>query len=168
MLNCLCVSQAELKHNYNGMSPLHFHLKKHGAMDHLTFNFLHSTNQDYLCEKHIHEMSKEKQTAFWKENISNPQYAMMFQFHCGLSHLQIKEVQNVVKGQKLPNQCDDYDPVLFLFYALHESGNTHLTAAIAYQLDRALDFELKMCSYDFYICHWALPEQDCSFVQTQI
>ena len=97
------------------MSPLHFHLKKHGAMDHLTFNFLNSTNQDYLCEKHIHEMSKEKQTAFWKENISNPRYAMMFQFHCGLSHLQIKEVQNVVKGQKLPNQCDDYDPCCFCF-----------------------------------------------------
>ena len=145
-------SRAELKHTFDGMSLLNVHPKQHGDMDHLTFNFLHSTYQEYLCAKHIHGMDKEEQIAFWKDNISNPRYAMVFRFYCGLSQLQIKEVQDVVKGQELPNQCDDDDRrLLFLFYALHESGNTHLTAAIASQLDRALEFGLKMSSYDFYV-----------------
>ena len=145
-------SRAELKHTFDGMSLLSVHPKQHGDMDHLTFNFLHSTYQEYLCAKHIHGMSKEQQTAFWKKYISNPRYAMVFRFYCGLSQLEIKEVQDIVKGQELPSECDDGDRrLLFLFYALHESGNTHLTAAIASQLDRALKFGLKMSSYDFYV-----------------
>ena len=152
VINTCLASQAELKHNFDGMSLLHVHPKKHGVMDHLTFNFLHSTYQEYLCAKHINGMSKEEQTDFWKKNISNPRYAMVFRFYCGLSQLQIKEVQDVVKGQELPSVCHDHDRrLLFLFYALHESGNTHLTAAIASQLDRALVFQLKMSSYDFYV-----------------
>ena len=145
-------SRAQLKHTFDGMSLLSVHPKQHGDMDHLTFNFLHSTYQEYLCAKHIHGMSKEEQTAFWKENISNPRYATVFRFYCGLSQLQIKGVQDLVKGQKLPSVCHDNDRhLLFLFYALHESGNTDLTAAIASQLDGALVFQLKMSLYDFYV-----------------
>ena len=153
VINTCLASQAELKHNFDGMSLLHVHPKKHGVMDHLTFNFLHSTYQEYLCAKHIHGMSKEEQITFWKKkNISNPRYAMVFRFYCGLSQLQIKGVQDVVQGQELPSMCHSNDHrLLFLFYALHESGNTHLTAAIAHQLDRALNFGLKMSSYDFYV-----------------
>ena len=152
VVNTCLGSQAELKHNFDGMSLLHVHPKKHGAMDHLTFNFLHSTYQEYLCAKHIHAMSEEEQTAFWKENISNPRFAMVFRFYCGLSRLQVKGVQEIVKGQELPRSCDDDDRrLLFLFYALHESCNTHLTAAIVRNLDRALEFELHMSSYDFYV-----------------
>ena len=152
VVNTCLGSQAELKHNFDGMSLLHVHPKKHGAMDHLTFNFLHSTYQEYLCAKHIHAMSEEEQTAFWKENISNPRFAMVFRFYCGLSRLQVKGVQEIVKGQELARSCDDDDRhLLFLFYALHESCNTHLTAAIVRNLDRALEFELHMSSYDFYV-----------------
>ena len=159
VINTCLASQAELKHNFDGMSLLHVHPKKHGVMDHLTFNFLHSTYQEYLCAKHIYGMSKEEQTAFWKEYISNSRYAMMFRFYCGLSQLQIKGVQDVVKGQKLPSVCYDHDRhLLFLFYALHESGNTNLTAAIASQLDRALVFQLKMSSYDFYVTRHCLSK----------
>ena len=159
VINTCLASQAELKHNFDGLSLLHVHPKKHGAMDHLTFNFLHSTYQEYLCAKHIHGMSKEEQTAFWKKNISNPRYAMVFRFYCGLSQLQIKGVQDVVKGQELPSMCHDLDHrLLFLFYALHESGNTHLTAAIASQLDRALIFSLTMSSYDFYVTGHCLSQ----------
>ena len=147
-----CLSSRAELHTFDGMSLLSVHPKQHGDMDHLTFNFLHSTYQEYLCAKHIHGMSKEQQTAFWKKYISNPRYAMVFRFYCGLSQLQIKEVQDIVKGQELPSECFDYDRrLLFLFYALHESGNTHLTVAIASQLDRALTFRLKMSSYDFYV-----------------
>ena len=145
-------SRAELKHTFDGMSLLNVHPKQHGAMDHLTFNFLHSTYQEYLCAKHIHAMSEEEQTAFWKENISNPRFAMVFRFYCGLSRLQVKGVQEIVKGQELPRSCDDDDRrLLFLFYALHESGNTHLTTAIVSKLARALRFSLNMSSYDFYV-----------------
>ena len=152
VINTCLKSQEKFKHNFDGLSLLHVHPKKHGAMDHLTFNFLHSTYQEYLCAKHIHGMSKEEQIDFWKKNISNPRYAMVFRFYCGLSQLQIKGVQDVFKGQKLPSECNEYDRrLLFLFYALHESGNTHLTAAIASQLDRALMFSLPMSSYDFYV-----------------
>ena len=153
VINICLASQTELKRNFDGMSLLHVHPKKHGAMDHLTFNFLHSTYQEYLCARHIlTAMSEEKQTAFWKENISNPRFAMVFRFYCGLSQLQVKGVQDVLKVQELPNSCySDDRRLLFLFYALHESGNTHLTTAIASQLDRALTFGLQMSSYDFYV-----------------
>ena len=145
-------SRAELKHTFDGMSLLNVHPKQHGDMDHLTFNFLHSTYQEYLCAKHIHAMSEEEQTAFWKEYISNPRFAMVFRFYCGLSRLQVKGVQEIVKGQELPRSCSDNDRrLLFLFYALHESGNTYLTTAIVSKLARALEFQLRMSSYDFYV-----------------
>ena len=160
MIICTCLSsRAELKHTFDGMGLLNVHPRKHGAMDHLTFNFLHSTHQEYLCAKHIHAMSKEEQTAFWKENINNPRFAMVFRFYCGLSQLQVKGVQEIVKGQKLPRMCRNNDRrLLFLLYALHESGNTNLIAAIVNKLDRALHCGLSMSSYDFFVTRQCLSK----------
>ena len=151
-------SRAELKTTFDGMSLLHVHPKKHGVKDHLTFNFLHSTYQEYLCARHIvNTMSEEEQTAFWKENINNPRFAMVFRFYCGLSQLQVRGVQEIVKGQKLPSRCDDTDRrLLFLFYSLHESSNTHLTGAIASLLNTELTFELLLSPYDFYVMQYCL------------
>ena len=148
-----CLSScSKLKHRFDGMSLLNVHPRQHGALDHLTYNFVHSTYQEYLCAKHITAMNEEEQTAFWNENINNPRFAMVFRFYCGLSQLQVSGVQEIVKGQELPSRCDDRDRrLLFLFYALHESGNTQLTTAIASQLDSSLRFELLMSSYDFYV-----------------
>ena len=153
-------SRAELKGTFDGMSLLHVHPKKHGAKDHLTFNFLHSTYQEYLCARHIlTAMSEEEQTAFWKENISNPRFAMVFRFYCGLSELKVRGVQEIVKGQELPIQCDDDDRrLLFLFYALHESSNSHLTAAVAEQLHSELTFHLLLSPYDFYVMQYCLSK----------
>ena len=150
-------SRAELKATFDGMSLLHVHPNKHGVKDHLTFNFLHSTYQEYLCARHIlTAMSKEEQTTFWKENISNPRFAMVFRFYCGLSELKVKGVQEIVKGQELPSQCDYADRrLLFLFYALHESSNCHLTAAIAEQLHSELAL-LFLSPYDFYVMQYCL------------
>ena len=153
-------SRAELKGTFDGMSLLHVHPKKHGAKDHLTFNFLHSTYQEYLCARHIlTAMSEEEQTAFWKENISNPRFAMVFRFYCGLSELEVRGVQEIVKGQELPSKCDDDDRrLLFLFYALHESSNSHLTAAIVEQLHSELTFYLLLSPYDFYVMQYCLSK----------
>ena len=153
-------SRAEMKATFDGLSLLHVHPKKHGAKDHLTFNFLHSTYQEYLCARHIlTAMSEEEQTAFWKENISNPRFAMVFRFYCGLSQLQVRGVQEVVKGQELPSQCDDGDRrLLFLFYALHESNKPHLAAAIADQLHSELTFVLLLSPYDFYVMQYCLTK----------
>ena len=153
-------SRAELKATFDGMSLLHVHPKKHGVKDHLTFNFLHSTYQEYLCARHIlTAMSEEEQTAFWKENISNPRFAMVFRFYCGLSELKVKGVQEIVKGQELPSKCDRVDRrLLFLFYALHESSNTHLTAAVAEQLHSELTFILLLSPYDFYVMQYCLSK----------
>ena len=153
-------SQAELKATFDGMSLLHVHPKKHGVKDHLTFNFLHSTYQEYLCARHIlTAMSEEEQTTFWKENISNPRFAMVFRFYCGLSELKVSGVQEIVKGQELPSKCDDEDRrLLFLLYALHESSNSHLTAAVAEQLHRELTFDLRLSPYDFYVMQYCLSK----------
>ena len=153
-------SHAHLKSTFDGMSLLHVHPKKHGVKDHLTFNFLHSTYQEYLCARHLlTAMSEKEQTAFWKANISNPRFAMVFRLYCGLSQLQVKGVQEIVKGQKLPSMCDDHDRcLLFLFYALHESGNTQLTTAIVGQLDSALTFELVLSQYDFHVVQYCLSK----------
>ena len=148
-----CLSScAKLKHRFDGMSLLNVHPRQYGALDHLTYNFVHSTYQEYLCAKHITAMNEEEQTAFWLENINNPRFAMVFRFYCGLSQLQVSAVQEIMKGQELPSTCDDHNRrLLFLFYALHESGNTQLTTAIASQLDNSLRFWLRMSSYDFYV-----------------
>ena len=160
VINTCLSSRADLKTTFDGMSLLHVHPKKHGVKDHLTFNFLHSTYQEYLCARHIlTAMSEEEQTAFWKENISNPRFAMVFRFYCGLSQLQIRGVQEIVQGQKLPSWCTDGDRrLLFLLYALHESGNTHLTAAIASQLDTELTFDLLLSPYDYYVMQYCLSK----------
>ena len=153
-------SRAELKATFDGMSLLHVHPKKHGVKDHLTFNFLHSTYQEYLCARHIlTAMSEEEQTAFWKENISNPRFAMVFRFYCGLSELKVRGVQEIVKGQELPSKCGDADRrLLFLLYALHESSNSHLTAAVAKQLHSELTFHLLLSPYDFYVMQYCLSK----------
>ena len=153
-------SRAELKATFDGMSLLHVHPKKHGVKDHLTFNFLHSTYQEYLCARHIlTAMSEEEQTAFWKENISYPRFAMVFRFYCGLSELEVRGVQEIVKGQELPSKCGDADRrLLFLFYALHESSNSHLTAAVAEQLHSELTFDLLLSPYDFYVMQYCLSK----------
>ena len=153
-------SHAHLKSTFDGMSLLHVHPKKHGVKDHLTFNFLHSMYQEYLCARHLlTAMSEKEQTAFWKANISNPRFAMVFRLYCGLSQLQVKGVQEIVKGQKLPSECDDDDHrLLFLFYALHESGNTQLTTAIAGQLDSEVTFDLLLSQYDFYVVQYCLSK----------
>ena len=153
-------SRAELKGTFDGMSLLHVHPKKHGVKDHLTFNFLHSTYQEYLCARHIlTAMSEEEQTAFWKENISNPRFAMVFRFYCGLSELEVRGVQEIVKGQELPSKCDiNSRRLLFLFYALHESSNSHLTAAVAEQLHSELTFNLHLSPYDFYVMQYCLSK----------
>ena len=153
-------SRAELKATFDGMSLLHVHPKKHGVKDHLTFNFLHSTYQEYLCARHIlTAMSEEEQTAFWKENISNPRFATVFRFYCGLSELKVRGVQEIVKGQEVPSQCRDADRrLLFLFYALHESSNSHLTAAVAKQLRSELTFDLLLSPYDVYVMQYCLSK----------
>ena len=151
-------SHAHLKSTFDGMGLLHVHPKKHGIKDHLTFNFLHSTYQEYLCARHLlTAMSEKEQTAFWKANISNPRFAMVFRLYCGLSQLQVKGVQEIVKGQILPSRCHHDDRrLLFLFYALHESGNTQLTTAIVSQLDSELTFDLRLSQYDFYVVQYCL------------
>ena len=153
-------SRAELKATFDGMSLLHVHPKKHGVKDHLTFNFLHSTYQEYLCARHIlTAMSEEEQTAFWKENISNPRFAMVFRFYCGLSELEVRGVQGIVMGQELPSKCDDDDRrLLFLFYALHESRNSHLTAVVVEQLHSELTFNLLLSPYDLYVMQYCLSK----------
>ena len=160
VINTCLSSRADLKTTFDGMGLLHVHPKKHGVKDHLTFNFLHSTYQEYLCARHIlTAMSEEEQTCFWKENISNPRFAMVFRFYCGLSQLQVRGVQETVQGQTLPSKCYDGDRrLLFLFYALHESGNTHLTAAIASELDTVLTFDLLLSPYDFYVMRFCLSK----------
>ena len=153
-------SRAELKATFDGMSLLHVHPKKHGVKDRLTFNFLHSTYQEYLCARHIlTAMSEEEQTAFWKENISNPRFATVFRFYCGLSELKVRGVREIVKGQELPSKCGYADRrLLFLLYALHESSNSHLTAAVAEQLHSELTFHLLLSPYDFYVMQYCLSK----------
>ena len=64
-----------------------------------------------------------------------------------------------MKGQELPSECNDYDRrLLFLLYALHESSNSHLTAAVAEQLHGELTFTLLLSSYDFYVMQYCLSK----------
>ena len=75
------------------------------------------------------------------------------------AELKVRGVQEIVKGQELPSNCDiDNRRLLFLFYALHESSNNHLTAAVAEQLHSELTFRLLLSPYDFYVMQYCLSK----------
>ena len=145
---------------------LHQHSSSVGFAARCSFNFSHTTNQEFFTAYHISQLSTKKQLKFLKRNISNPKFAMVIRFYAGLTGLSSPKVSRFLcqpdpsfldslrslfspHSLSLPSLCTNDDPhLLHLFHSLYESQNSDLTQNIVQHLDQSLYFALHLTPHD--------------------
>ena len=144
---------------------LHQHSSTVGYLTSSTFNFSHTTNQEFFTAYHLAQLPDDEQLQFWQENFTNIKFSMVFRFYAGLTGLSSTEVvsflccprpqphasyaQSSVPSLSLPSRCTNDDPhLLYLFHSLYESQNSDLTQTIVQHLNQSLDFALHLTPHD--------------------
>ena len=145
---------------------LHQHSSLVGFETRCSFNFSHTTNQEFFTAYHISQLSTNEQMKFLKQNISNPKFAMVIRFYAGLTGLSSPKVSRFLcqpdpsfldsllslfspHSSSLPSKCTNDDPhLLHLFHSLYESQNSDLTGNIVQHLNQLLDFRLHLTPHD--------------------
>ena len=145
---------------------LHQHSSSVGFEARCSFNFSHTTNQEFFTAYHISQLSTKEQLKFLKRNISNPKFAMVIRFYAGLTGLSSPKVsrflcqpdpsfldslRSLFPSHSLSpsSKCTYDDPhLLYLFHSLYESQNSDLTQNIVQQLNQSLDFNLNLTPHD--------------------
>ena len=145
---------------------LHQHSSSVGFAARCSFNFSHTTNQEFFTAYHISQLSTKEQLKFLKQNISNPKFAMVICFYAGLTGLSSPKVSRFLcqpdpsfldsllslfspHSSSLPSKCTNDDPhLLYLFHSLYESQNSDLTQNIVQHLSHSLYFELHLTPHD--------------------
>ena len=147
---------------------LHQHSSSVGFKARCSFNFSHTTNQEFFTAYYISQLSTKKQLKFLKQNISNPKFAMVIRFYAGLTGLSSPKVSRFLcqpnydpsffdslhglfssHSLSLPSRCTNANPhILYLFHSLYESQNSHLTKNIVQQLYQSLSFDLYLTPHD--------------------
>ena len=147
---------------------LHQHSSTVGFRIRNSFNFSHTTNQEFFTAYHISHLPKKQQLNFLKQSISNPKFAMVICFYAGLTGLSLREVSKFLyqpdynpsfldtlrnvfssKSSSTPALCDNDRPhLLYLFHSLYESQNVSLTKRIAQQLNPSLMLNLHLAPHD--------------------
>ena len=147
---------------------LHQHSSSVGFEARYSFNFSHTTNQEFFTAYHISQLSTKEQLKFLKRNISNPKFAMVIRFYAGLTGLSSPKVSRFLcqpeydpsfldslrslfspHSLSLPSKCTNDDPhLLYLFHSLYESQNSDLTQNVVQHLNQSLDFVLHLTPHD--------------------
>ena len=145
---------------------LHQHSSLVGFAARCSFNFSHTTNQEFFTAYQISQFSTKKQLKFLKQNISNPKFAMVIRFYAGLTGLSSPKVSRFLcqpdpsfldslhslfssHSLSLPSWCSNYDPhLLYLFHSLYESQNSVLTQNIVQHLNQSLSFYIHLTPHD--------------------
>ena len=144
---------------------LHQHSSTVGYVTNSTFNFSHTTNQEFFTAYHLAHLPVDEQLQFWQENFTNLNFSMVFRFYAGLTGLSSPEVasflcrphpqphtsysQSSVHSLSLPSECNYDDPhLLYLFHSLYESQNSDLTQNIVQHLSQSLSFDLYLTPHD--------------------
>ena len=145
---------------------LHQHSSSVGFEARCSFNFSHTTNQEFFTAYHISQLSTKEQLKFLKRNISNPKFAMVIRFYAGLTGLSSPKVSRFLcqpdpsfldslrslfspHSLSLPSQCANDDPhLLYLFHSLYESQNSDLAQNVVQQLSQSLVFHLHLTPHD--------------------
>ena len=145
---------------------LHQHSSSVGFEARCSFNFSHTTNQEFFTAYHISQLSTKEQLKFLKKNISNPKFAMVIRFYAGLTGLYSPKVSRFLcqpdpsfldslrslfssHSLSLPSECTNANPhLLYLFHSLYESQNSVLTQNIVQNLDQSLRFGLHLTPHD--------------------
>ena len=144
---------------------LHQHSSTVGYLTSNTFNFSHTTNQEFFTAYHLAHLPVDEQLQFVQENFTNIKFSMVIRFYAGLTGFSSPEVasffcrphaqshasysQSSVHPLSLPSQCTNDDPhLLYLFHSLYESQNSDLTQKIVQHLDQSLTFYLHLTPHD--------------------
>ena len=152
---------------------LHQHSSTVGYLTSSTFNFSHTTNQEFFCAYHLTQLPNDKQLQFVQENFSNPNFAIVMRFYSGLTGLSLPQVASFLchpdpqsshpesssQSSSLPSQCRNDDPhLLYIFHSLYESQNSDLTQNIVQQLNQSLEFALHLTPHDFFAIAFCLSK----------
>ena len=156
---------------------LQVHAGKKGYSSISTFSFSHATLQEFLAAFHLQLLPEKKQIKFWKENLKNASFAIVFRFFAGLTNLSSNGlVEQLVKpyskgisstilsvfisptaSLSIPAVCDFSNPhLLFLFHALYESQNRQLTRDIVKHLNKIIKFRIYLPPFDEMVISFCL------------
>ena len=152
---------------------LHQHSSKVGYLTSSSFNFSHTTNQEFFCAYHLTQLPDDEQLQFVQKNFSNPNFAIVMRFYSGLTGLSLPQVASFLchpdpqsshpesssQSSSLSSMCDHEDPhVLYIFHSLYESQNTDLSQNIVQQLNQSLQFDLLLTPHDFLAIAFCLSK----------
>ena len=162
---------------------LQVHAGKKGYSSTSTFSFSHATLQEFLAAFHLQLLPEKKQIKFWKKNLKNASFAIVFRFFAGLTSLSSDcLVEQLVKPYSLepqkgiistilsvfstptaslsiPVKCDRSNPhLLFLFHALYESQNRQLTRDIVKHLNNIIEFNIYLSPFDEMVISFCLSQ----------
>ena len=125
-----------------------------------SFSFPHGTQQEFFAALHLNSLTEDKQVQFWRKNLFNTSFSVVLRFHAGLTGLcspQVaKEVCSSLTGAAAGDntshsmgKCSNNNPqLLFLFHALCESQNLHLTKEIMQHIPSSLEFRFSLSAFD--------------------
>ena len=152
---------------------LHQHSSTVGYLTSSTFNFSHTTNQEFFCAYHLTQLPDHEQLQFVQENFSNPNFAIVMRFYSGLTGLSLPQVASFLchpdpqsshpesssQSSSLPSLCSNDNPhLLYIFHSLHESQNSDLAQNIVQQLNQSLVFHLHLTPHDFFAIAFCLSK----------
>ena len=150
---------------------LHQHSSTVGYLTSSTFNFSHTTNQEFFCAYHLTQLPDDEQLQFVQENFSNPNFAIVMRFYSGLTGLSLPQVASFLfhpdpqsshpesQSSSLPSLCGNNNPhLLYIFHSLYESQSAGLAQNIVQQLDHSLYFNLHLTPHDFFAIAFCLSK----------
>ena len=152
---------------------LHHHSSRRGCLLSSTYNFSHTTNQEFFAAFFLSKLSEDEQLAFLAENFTNPKYSMVVRFYSGLTGLSLERITSFLcqPDHQSPsshtlssslhlsqlNRCSEYNPhLLFLCHSLYESQNSIVTENIVKHLPNSLSFNLSLTPHDLLVLCYTL------------
>ena len=138
-----------------------------------TYNFSHTTNQEFFAAFFVSKLPEEEQLAFLVENFTNPKYSMVVRFYSGLTGLSSERITSFLcqpdhqspfshtpsSLHLLSHQgwCTPEKPhLLFLCHSLYESQNSFVTKNIVKHLSNLLAFHLSLTPHDLLALRYTL------------
>ena len=152
---------------------LHQHSSTVGYLTSSTFNFSHTTNQEFFCAYHLTQLPDDEQLQFVQENFSNPNFAIVMRFYSGLTGLSLPQVASFLchpdpqsshpesssQSSSLLSVSSILNPhLLYMFHSLYESQNSDLAQNIVQQLNQSLVFDLHLTPHDFFAIAFCLSK----------
>ena len=154
------------------------HTSSVGNVTRSTFNFSHTTRQEFLCAYHLCYLPTAKQLDFLKMHFSNLKFSMVLRFFAGLTGLSSRKISEFLcqpdytpsfldsfysllspQSLSLPSKCSNNDPhLLYLFHFLCESQNSQLAQNIGQHLNQSLQFRLFLTSHDALAISYCLSK----------